>query len=150
MNISSYDWNRLRSLGFSEKTISAINEMTPNFLPEEPGSGDEKNPQMAEGGVPVRMPRMEVLKKANNKNGQLAMHATVNDPTYNEWDPTDSDEPNGAMSINQLEVMREKVAILLSILEPEDNLPPWCASKLAMSMQNLGSVCDFIRFGQET
>ena len=45
----------------------ATAEMTPNFLPEEPGEGDEKNPQMNEG-VPIRMPRMEVIKKAANKN----------------------------------------------------------------------------------
>ena len=55
----------------------ATAEMTPNFLPKEPGEGDEKNPEMGEG-VPVRMPRMETLKRAMMKNGQLAMRAAPN------------------------------------------------------------------------
>jgi hypothetical protein len=77
--MEGYNWGKLRELGFSEESINAINAMTPNSLPKEPGGGDEKNPQMAEVGI--RMPRMEVLKRANNKNGQLAMAAQ---PNYSE------------------------------------------------------------------
>lgn len=137
----NYDWNRLTSLGFSEKTASEINQMTPNFLPREPGEGDEKNPQMAEG-VPIRMPRSDVIKRASDKNGQLAMHASAN---YHE-----TVEPNGAMAINQLRVMREKVDIMLGMLYPDDNIEPWMATKLANSSQNLASVADYLRFGVET
>jgi len=125
----------------------ATAEMTPNYLPKEPGAGDEKNPQMREG-VPVRMPRMEVLKKANNNNGQLAMAAK---PNYSEFlDYFESMEPNAGMAINQLRVMREKIDIMLGMLYPDDNLEPWMAAKLTMSSQNLASVADALRFGVET
>ena len=124
-----------------------INQMTPNSLPEEPGEGDEKNPEMGEG-VPIRMPRMEVLKKAMNKNGSLAMRA---EPNYSETeDFIESHEPNGGMAINQLRVMREKIDIMLGMLYPDDNLEPWQATKLTMSTQNLASVADSLRFGVET
>ena len=141
-----YDWSRLISLGFNEKTVNAINQMTPNALPEEPGEGDEKNPQMAETGI--RMPRMEVLKRANNKNGQLAMAARPNYAEHLEF--FESVEPNGAMAVNQLRVMREKIDIMLGLIYPDDNLDPWIATKLANSSQNLASVADYLRFGIET
>lgn len=127
----------------------ATAEMTPNYLPKEPGKGDEKNPQMKEAGI--RMPRMEEIVKSSNRNGHLAMAAA---PNYAEsedfFEGLDSMEPNAAMAINQLRVMREKIDIMLGILYPDDNLPPWCATKLANSSQNLASVADFLRFGVET
>ena len=126
----------------------ATAEMTPNYLPEEPGKGDEKNPQMGE--QKIRMPRMEVIAKASNNNGQLAMAAA---PNYAEsedfFEGLDSTEPNAAMAINQLRVMREKIDIMLGILYPDDNMEPWMATKLAMSAQNLASVADYMRFGSE-
>ena len=128
----------------------ATAEMTPNYLPKEPipGGGDLKNPQMSEG-VPIRMPRMEVIKKAANKNGQLSMHASANEG--NDFhEALDSHEPNGGMAINQLRVMREKIDIMLGMLYPDDNLQPWMATKLANSSQNLASVADYMRFGVET
>lgn len=125
----------------------ATAEMTPNYLPKEPipGGGDLKNPEMNEHKM--RMPRMEALQKANAKDSQLAMAAR---PNYSEWDPFDSDESNGGMSINQLRAIRENVDIILSMLEPGDNLPPWVATKLAVSSNNLTSVADFLQFGSES
>jgi hypothetical protein len=125
-----------------------INQMTPNSLPEEPGEGDEKNPEMNEGGVPIRMPRMEVIKKAMNKNGQLAMRAGPNFAEFQDF--FESDEPNGAMAIGQLRGMREKIDILLGMLYPDDNIEPWMAVKLTVSAQNLASVADDLRFGAES
>ena len=122
----------------------ATAEMTPNYLPKEPGEGDEKNPQMAEG---IRMPRMEEIKKAANKNGQLAMHASVNDPSYSEI--LQSTENNGGMIITQLRVAQEKIEIMLDMLDAEDNLPPWAATKIANAGVALASVGDYIRFGEE-
>ena len=146
--MSWHDSDRLKSLGFSEKAVNAINAMTPNSLPEEPGEGDEKNPEMGEEGVPVRMPRMEVIKKAMNKNGQLAMRAA---PNYSETeDYFESDEPNAAMAIGQLRSMREKIDIMLGLLYPDDNIEPWMAVKITMSAQNLASVADDLRFGAES
>jgi hypothetical protein len=58
-------------------------------------------------------------------------------------------EPNGAMAINQLRVMREKIDIMLGMLYPDDNLEPWMSTKLTMSSQNLASVADYMRFGVE-
>ncbi len=195
MDITEYDWNRLKGLGFDEefvekatgnlkdacwkgytavgmktkngrqvpncvpvkkkKTVDhregdlATAEMTPNYLPEEPGKGDEKNPQMGE--QKIRMPRMEEIAKASNRNGHLAMAAA---PNYTETedfrDAFNSMEPNAGMAINQLRVMREKIDNMLGMLYPDDNLEPWCATKLAMSAQNLASVADYLRFGAET
>jgi hypothetical protein len=129
----------------------ATAEMTPNYLPKEPipGGGDKKNPEMGE--QKIRMPQMEELKKANAKDGHLAMAAA---PNYSETedfsDPFSSMEPNGAMAINQLRVMREKIDIMLGMLYPDDNLEPWMATKLTMSSQNLASVADYMRFGAES
>jgi hypothetical protein len=128
----------------------ATAEMTPNYLPKEPipGGGDLKNPQMGEHKQ--RMPRMEELKKANAHDGHLAMAAA---PNYSETedfhDAFHSMEPNAGMAINQLRVMREKIDIMLGMLYPDDNLEPWCATKLSMSAQNLASVADYLRFGAE-
>ena len=144
--MEGYNWGKLRELGFSEESINAINAMTPNSLPKEPGGGDEKNPQMAEVGI--RMPRMEVLKRANNKNGQLAMRA---EPNYSELlDFFESEEPNGAMAIGQLRSMRERIDTMLGMLYPDDNIEPWMAVKITMSAQNLASVADDLRFGAES
>ena len=166
----NYDWDKLKALGFSEESVNRvgsmdfstsrikkylnrdhgenpINQMTPNSLPEEPGEGDEKNPEMGEG-VPIRMPRMEVLKKLMDKNGQLAMRA---EPNYSELlDFFESEEPNGAMAIGQLRGMRERIDIMLGMLYPDDNIEPWMAVKLTMSAQNLASVADDLRFGAES
>jgi hypothetical protein len=120
-----------------------------NALPKEPATGPVKNPQMREAGI--RMPRMEEIAKASNRNGHLAMAAA---PNYSETedfhDAFQSMEPNAGMAINQLRVMREKIDIMLGMLYPDDNLPPWCATKLSNSSQNLASVADFLRFGVET
>jgi len=126
----------------------ATAEMTPNYLPKEPGEGDEKNPQMGE--QKIRMPRMEEITKSSNRNSHLAMAAA---PNYSETedfnDAFHSMEPNAGMAINQLRVMREKIDIMLGMLYPDDNLEPWCATKLSMSAQNLASVADYLRFGAE-
>jgi hypothetical protein len=98
-----------------------------------------------------RMPRMEDIKKANARDGHLAMAAA---PNYSETEdfshPLLSMEPNAAMALNQLRVMREKIDIMLGILYPDDNIEPWMATKLTMSSQNLASVADAMRFGVET
>jgi hypothetical protein len=171
--INNYDWDRLSGLypaDFIEKMKDdpcwkncvpldskhregdvATAEMTPNYLPKEPipGGGDLKNPQMSEG-VPIRMPRMEVIKKAASKNGQLAMHASANEGNdYHEHDAFHSDEPNAAMLITQLRVIREKADIMLGMLYPDDNLEPWCATKIANAGVAMASVADYLRFGAE-
>jgi hypothetical protein len=130
----------------------ATAEMTPNYLPKEPipGGGDLKNPQMSEG-VPIRMPRMEVIKKAASKNGQLAMHASANEGNdFHEHDAFHSNETNAAMIITQLRVIREKADIMLGMLYPDDNLEPWCATKIANAGVAMASVADYLRFGGET
>lgn len=126
----------------------ATAKMTPNYLPKEPGAGDEKNPQMGE--QKIRMPRMDVIAKASDNNGQLAMAAAPNYAEAEDFhDAFHSMEPNAGMAINQLRVMREKIDIMLGMLYPDDNLEPWCATKLSMSAQNLASVADYLRFGAE-
>ena len=127
----------------------ATAEMTPNYLPKEPGAGDEKNPQMGE--QKMRMPRMEEIAKASNRNGHLAMAAA---PNYSETedfhDAFHSMEPNAGMIITQLRVMREKIDIMLGMLYPDDNLEPWVATKIANAGVGVASVADYLRFGGET
>lgn len=175
-----YDWSRLDSLGFAEGTKEGLEsacwrgyeaigmktkngrkvpncvkveekhsegdvataEMTANYLPKEPGTGPAKNPQMGEHKM--RMPRMEEITKASNNNGQLAMAAS---PNYSELY---SSENNGRMMVNHLRVMREKIDIMLGMLDGSENLEPWCATKIATSSQSLASVADYLRFGVET
>jgi hypothetical protein len=126
----------------------ATAEMTPNYLPKEPGSGDEKNPQMGEHKI--RMPRMEEIARASNNNGQLAMAAA---PNYSETedfnDAFHSMEPNAQMVITQLRVIREKVDIMLGMLYPDDNLEPWVATKVANAGMGLAAASDYLRFGGE-
>jgi hypothetical protein len=119
-----------------------------NALPKEPGTGPAKNPQMKEAGI--RMPRMEEIVESSNRNGHLAMAAAPNyAETEDYFEGFHSGEANGAMAINQLRVMREKIDIMLGMLYPDDNLEPWMATKLTMSSQNLASVADYLRFGVE-
>ena len=179
MNMNDFDWDSLQRYGFTEEATGSLKdacwsgytaigmknkggrkvpncvkesehkegdvataEMTPNYLPEEPGTGPAKNPQMGE--QKIRMPRMEEITKASNNNGQLAMAAA---PNYNEFYST---EPNGRMIVNQLRVMREKVDILLGMLDGTENLEPWCATKITNAGTALASVSDYLRFGAET
>jgi hypothetical protein len=129
---------------------SSTSEMTPNFLPEEPGEGDEKNPQMNESGVPIRMPRIPEIVKASNNNGNLAMRAAPNYAEINDFsDPFHSSEPNANMALTQLRAMREKIDIMLGMLYPDDNLPPWCATKITNAGTGLASVADYLKYGGE-
>jgi hypothetical protein len=119
-----------------------------NALPEEPGTGPAKNPQMKEAGI--RMPRMEEIEKASNRNGHLAMAAAPNYSEEDFFEGFHSGEPNGGMVITQLRVMREKIDIMLGQLYPDDNLPPWAATKIATAGTSVASVGDYLRFGAET
>ncbi len=131
-----------KSVDHGEGDIATA-EMTPNYLPKEPGKGDPKNPEMGE--QKIRMPRMEEIKKANAHDGHLAMAAA---PNYSE-DRFSSDEPNARMIITQLRVMREKIDIMLGMLYPDDNLEPWAATKIANAGVGVASVADYLRFGGE-
>ena len=127
----------------------ATAEMTPNYLPKEPGEGDEKNPQMGE--QKIRMPRMEEIAKASNRNGHLAMAAAPNYAETEDFsDAFHSMEPNARMIITQLRVMREKIDIMLGLMYPDDNFEPWVATKIANAGVAVSSVADYLRFGGET
>jgi hypothetical protein len=126
----------------------ATSEMTPNYLPQKeiPGGGDLRTPRMAE--TAQRMPRDTVLKKLNERDG-LAMEAAPNF-AEDDYNPFDSDEPNGNMIVTQLRVIREKTDILLGMLDGSENLEPWVATKVANAGVAMASVADYLRFGGET
>lgn len=65
-------------------------------------------------------------------------------------DPFQSTKPNGGMVSTQLKIALEKIQILLSMVEPEDNFEPWVATKVNNAAVNLASVADYLRFGGET
>jgi len=107
---------------------TAMAAMTPNYLPKEPGTGPDKDPG----------------------NSKLAMRAA---PNYSEsedfHDAFRSMEPNAGMALTQLRAMREKIDIMLGMLYPDDNLPPWCATKITNAGTGLASVADYLRYGSE-
>jgi hypothetical protein len=39
---------------------------------------------------------------------------------------------------------------MLGMLYPDDNLEPWCATKIANAGVAMASVADYLRFGGET
>jgi hypothetical protein len=39
--------------------------------------------------------------------------------------------------------------MMLDMSSPEDNLPPWAATKIANAGVGMASVADYIRFGEE-
>lgn len=125
MDISEYDWERLQSIGYSEESIKELKKSC--------WKGYEAVGVKKKGGrtVPNCVPKAK--KKTEN---------------FSE-DRFDSDEPNGAMLITQLQVIREKVDMLLSMLEPQDNLEPWAATKIANAGVAVASVADYLRFGGE-
>jgi hypothetical protein len=128
----------------------ATAEMTPNYLPKQPipGGGDQKNPEMGE--QKIRMPRMPEIAKASDNNGQLAMAAAPNYVEVEDFsDPFHSSEPNANMALTQLRAMREKIDTMLGMLYPDDNLPPWCATKITNAGTGLASVADYLKFGGE-
>lgn len=138
----------------SKHSENPLDDMVPGELPEEPiaGEGDKKNPQMAE--AKMRMPRSDVLKKASDTNGQLARMASngSGDGGYSEHskDAFQSTEPNGGMLLTQLKVAREKIDMMLAMIEPEDNFEPWVSTKIANAGVAMASVADYLRFGGET
>jgi hypothetical protein len=127
----------------------ATAEMTPNYLPKEPGTGPAKNPQMGE--QKIRMPRMEEIVKSSNRNSHLAMAAAPNYAETEDFsDRFNSEEANARMLITQLRVMREKIDIMLGMMYPDDNFEPWVATKIANAGVAVASVADYLRFGGET
>ena len=125
----------------------ATAEMTANYLPEEPGTGPAKNPQMGE--QKIRMPRSDVIKKASSGNGVLAMRAEPNYGEAEDFSELFSDERNGRMIVNQLRVIREKTDTLLGMLDGSENLPPWCFVKITNAGTGLASVADYLKYGDE-
>jgi hypothetical protein len=125
MNIQDYDWDRVINLGFSEESAEGLKDAC--------WKGYTALGMKTKNGKKV--PNCVPDKK---RKGVSDFH-----------DAFHSMEPNGAMAVNQLRVMQEKIAILLNLVHPEDNLEPWMATKLTMSSQNLASVADYLRFGVE-
>jgi hypothetical protein len=99
---------------------------------------------MKEAGI--RMPRVEEIAKASNRNGHLAMAAA---PNYSE-NLFQSTETNGSMVISQLRAARERIDQILGVLYPDDALPPWVAVKITNAGTSLASVSDYLRFGGES
>lgn len=128
-NEFDYDWGRLEGLGFDIDYV-------------EKATGELKE-ACWKGYTAVGMKK---------KKGKMVPNCVPVQKKHTEFseNPFQATEPNGGMAINQLRVMREKVDIMLAMIHPEDSLPPWCATKLANSSQNLASVADYLRFGVET
>ena len=151
MDFENFDWERLEALGFTEKATGELKsacwkgytavgmktkngKKVANCVPVKKSEHAEGTPE--DLMTPKSLPDAEATSKKTFDLGEMG-------------GPTNSMEPNAAMAINQLRVMREKIDIMLGMLYPTDNLEPWMSTKLTMSSQNLASVADYMRFGVE-
>ena len=151
MDFENFDWDRLEAFGFTEKATGELKsacwkgytavgmktkngKKVPNCVPVKKSEHAEGTPE--DLMTPKSLPDAEATSKKTFDLCEMG-------------GPTNSMEPNAAMAINQLRVMREKIDIMLGMLYPTDNLEPWMATKLTMSSQNLASVADYMRFGVE-
>lgn len=116
-----------------------------NAFEKEPGE-TPKETKMSE--AKMLMPRDNVLKKENAKNKTLPMRASSNEQGYAEWNPTQSEEPNGGMAVTQLKAMCAKVEDVLSRIDENSNLEPWCASKIATASDSIDAIANFIVYGR--
>jgi hypothetical protein len=123
-----YDWERMLSLGYTEDAVESLKKSC--------WKGYEAVGTKKKGGrtVPNCVPKAK--KKSKDQN-------------FSE-NPFESDEPNGGMLITQLRVMQEKIDMMLQMMEPDDNLEPWVATKIANAGVAVASVADYLRFGGET
>jgi len=154
MNFENFDWDRLEAFGFTEKATgelksacwkgyTAVGMKTKNGK-KVPNCVPVKKSEHAEGTPENKMTpkHLQDAEATPKENFDLSESEDYSDPLH-------SSEPNAAMAINQLRVMREKIDIMLGMLYPTDNLEPWMSTKLTMSSQNLASVADYMRFGVE-
>ena len=128
-NEFDYDWSRLEGLGFD---INYVEKTT----------GDLKE-ACWKGYTAVGMKK---------KKGRMVPNCVPLQKKHAEFseNPFQATEPNGGMILTQLKVAREKIDMLLAMMEPEDNLEPWAATKVANAGVALASVADYLRFGGET
>jgi hypothetical protein len=167
MNLEEFDWERLNGLGFAEKATGDLKDAcwkgytavgmknkggkkVPNCVPVKKKTSDHSENPMDEMAIGNAFPEEPGTGPKKDDNSKLAMKAAPNYSEEEFFEGFHSGEANGAMAINQLRVMREKIDIMLGMLYPDDNLEPWMATKLANSSQNLASVADYLRFGVET
>jgi len=168
MNMNDYDWGRLQGLGFAEKATGDLKDScwkgytavgtkkkngreVPNCVPvKKKKTSDHSENPMDEMAIGNSLPKEPGTGPRKDDNSKLAMEASPNYSEEEFFEGFHSGEPNGSMVITQLRVMREKIDIMLGQLYPDDNLPPWAATKIATAGTSLASVGDYLRFGTET
>lgn len=126
-----YDWQRLQGLGFDLDYIEETSRMRKKLSDYRDNPMDEM----------VIAPHLDEEPGKNRDTFFLSEHGD---------DAFQSTQPNGGMISTQLKIALEKVEILLSLVEPEDNFEPWVATKINNAAVGLASVADYLRFGGET
>jgi len=58
-------------------------------------------------------------------------------------------EPNGEMALGQMAAVQDKMSKLLQFIQPDDNLDPWIASKLAVMDHSADAIADYMMYGPE-
>lgn len=61
----------------------------------------------------------------------------------------DGGEPNGEMALGQMAAVQDKMSKLLQFVQPDDNLDPWIASKLAVMDHSADAIADYMMYGPE-
>jgi len=61
----------------------------------------------------------------------------------------DGGEPNGEMALGQMAAVQDKMSKLLQFVQPDDNLDPWIASKLAVMDHSADAISDYMMYGPE-
>jgi hypothetical protein len=162
MDPKNIDWQRLGGLGFDldylEKATEGLKDacwagytavgmkkgkggkMVPNCVKMESKHSENPIDKMVPGQLPKYPDRKKPKERLLTESGYYE----------HSGDKFQSTEPNGSMILTQLQVMREKLDYLLSVVEPEDNFEPWVSTKIANAGVAMSSVADYLRFGGET
>lgn len=96
-------------------------------------------------GVANPMNRM-VVAPALAARAAMAPESFFMNEDGNYEEEEEEEESNARMAMGQLRSMAEDIMMILSEMNPDENLEPWIAAKITMSKQNLSAVADYLRF----
>ena len=122
MSIKDYDWKRLNGLGFDVDFV-------------------EKTTKLASASIPTPINKMVVAPALSKTHATKPSTLIMGEQGI---------EPNGGMLLTQLKSLEESVSQALGLVRPEDNLPPWVASKISQASTSLQSVANHLKFGDDS
>jgi hypothetical protein len=76
------------------------------------------------------------------------MPAAPSDPKPS-FSPTESDEPEGGMTIGQLRAIADKASQLSNMLTPESTLEPWVSTLISVAEYQVNAVFNYFKYSTE-